>query len=149
MVACGTAYHAAMVGKYAIESLVRLPVELDVASELRYRDPIIDDRTLAIVISQSGETADTLAGLREARSKGALLVAITNVVGSSVARECNSVLYTFAGPEIAVASTKAYTTQLMTLELMALYLAQTRGTIPEAQASALRRQLWEIQVSNH
>jgi glucosamine--fructose-6-phosphate aminotransferase (isomerizing) len=144
MVACGTAYHAAMVGKYAIEALTRIPVELDVASELRYRDPIIDDRTLALVISQSGETADTLAGLREARNKGASLIAVTNVVGSSVARDCESVLYTFAGPEIAVASTKAYTTQLMVIELIALYLAQVRGTLPEDQAKEMRRMLWNI-----
>ncbi|MDO8589187.1 MAG: glutamine--fructose-6-phosphate transaminase (isomerizing) [Armatimonadota bacterium] len=144
MVACGTAFHAAMVGKYAIEALVRVPVELDVASELRYRDPIIDDRTLAIVISQSGETADTLAGLREARGKGASIVAITNVVGSSVARESESVLYTFAGPEIAVASTKAYTTQLMVIELMALYLAQARGALDETRARELRELLWNI-----
>lgn len=144
MVACGTAFHAAMVGKYAIESLVRIPVELDVASELRYRDPIIDDRTLAIVVSQSGETADTLAGLREARNKGAKLLAITNVQGSSVARECENVLYTFAGPEIAVASTKAYTTQLMVIELIALRLAQVRGTLAESDARELRKLLWSI-----
>lgn len=144
MVACGTAFHAAMVGKYAIEALTRIPVELDVASELRYRDPIIDDKTLAIVVSQSGETADTLAGLREARNKGASLIAITNVVGSSVARGCESVLYTYAGPEIAVASTKAYTTQLMVIELIALYLAQIRGSLPEADAEEMRRMLWNI-----
>ncbi|MDO8683811.1 MAG: glutamine--fructose-6-phosphate transaminase (isomerizing) [Armatimonadota bacterium] len=144
MIACGTAYHAAMVGKYAIESLVRIPVELDVASELRYRDPIIDDKTLGIIISQSGETADTLAGLREVRGKGAKLLAITNVVGSSVARECENVLYTFAGPEIAVASTKAYTTQLMVIHLIALYLAQVRGSISEEQAKQMRKILWTI-----
>ena len=106
MIACGAAYHAAMVGKYMIEGLVRIPVELDVASELRYRDPIIDNNTLALVISQSGETADTLAGMREAKRRGAKVLAITNVVGSSVAREADGVLYTYAGPEIAVASTK-------------------------------------------
>jgi glucosamine--fructose-6-phosphate aminotransferase (isomerizing) len=137
MVACGTAFHAAMVGKYAIEALVRIPVELDVASEFRYRDPIIDDRTLAIVISQSGETADTLAGLREAKLKGAKVLSITNVVGSSVARESDGVLYTFAGPEMAVASTKAYTTQIMMLHMITLYLAQVRGGLPEEQAEKL------------
>ncbi len=105
-------------GKYAIEALCRIPVEIDVASELRYRDPIIDDRTLAIVISQSGETLDTIVGLREAKSKGAKTIAITNVVGSMAAREADGVLYTYAGPEIAVASTKAYTTQLMVLYLV-------------------------------
>jgi len=144
MIACGTAYHAAMVGKYAIESLVRIPVELDVASELRYRDPIIDEKTLAIVISQSGETADTLAGLREAKRKGAKLLAVTNVVGSSVAREAENVLYTFAGPEIAVASTKAYTTQLMVMDLVALFLAHTKGALSEEQARELRKLLWAV-----
>ncbi|MGC8863634.1 MAG: glutamine--fructose-6-phosphate transaminase (isomerizing), partial [Armatimonadota bacterium] len=124
MIACGTAYHASIAGKYAIEELCRIPVEVDVASELRYRDPIINDRTLAIVISQSGETIDTIVGLREAKHKGAKVVAITNVVGSMAARESDGVLYTYAGPEIAVASTKAYTTQLMMLYLIALYLAQ-------------------------
>jgi len=129
IVACGTAYHAGMVGKYAIERLARLPVEIDVASELRYRDPIIDARTLAVVISQSGETADTLAGLREAKEKGAHVLAITNVVGSSVDREADSVLYTYAGPEIAVASTKAYTTQMMVMYLLALHLSEVRDTL--------------------
>lgn len=144
MVACGTAYHAAMAGKYMIESLARVPVELDVASELRYRDPIIDERSLAIVISQSGETADTLAGMREAKSRGAKVLAITNVVGSSVARGAESVLYTQAGPEIAVASTKAYTTQLMTLALVALYFGRVRGTISKERSSELRAKLWSI-----
>jgi glucosamine--fructose-6-phosphate aminotransferase (isomerizing) len=144
MVACGTAFHAAMVGKYTIENLVRVPVELDVASELRYRDPIVDDRTLAIVISQSGETADTMAGLREMRRRGAKILAITNVVGSSVAREAEGVLYTYAGPEIAVASTKAYTTQIMVLALVALHLARVRGTVAPERDAELRRKLWTI-----
>jgi glucosamine--fructose-6-phosphate aminotransferase (isomerizing) len=144
MVACGTAYHAAMVGKYMLEGLVRIPVELDVASELRYRDPVIDDRTLALVISQSGETADTLAALREARRRGARILAITNAVGSSVARESGGVLYTHAGPEIAVASTKAYTTQLMVLALVTLYFGRARGTIPSDRDAELRRLLWAI-----
>jgi len=144
MIACGTAYHAAMVGKYMIEGLVRIPVELDVASELRYRDPIIDNNTLALVISQSGETADTLAGMREAKRRGAKVLAITNVVGSSVAREADGVLYTYAGPEIAVASTKAYTTQLMVLSLVSLYLSRVRGTISTERDAQLRRALWYI-----
>ncbi|MGQ9454587.1 MAG: glutamine--fructose-6-phosphate transaminase (isomerizing) [Armatimonadota bacterium] len=144
MIACGTAYHASIVGKYAIEQLCRLPVEVDVASELRYRDPIIDERTLAIVISQSGETIDTIVGLREAKSKGAKVIAITNVVGSLAARESDGVLYTYAGPEIAVASTKAYTTQLMVLYLIALYLSQVRRSIDESCASQLRNALWEL-----
>jgi len=144
MVACGTAYHAAMVGKYMLEGLVRLPVELDVASELRYRDPIIDDRTLAIVISQSGETADTLAGFREAKQKGGKVLAITNVVGSSVARQSDGVLYTYAGPEIAVASTKAYTTQMMVLALLVLYFGRVRGTIPPEHDAEMHRALWSI-----
>ena len=144
MIACGTAYHASIAGKYAIEELCRIPVEIDVASELRYRDPIIDDRTLAIVISQSGETLDTIVGLREAKGKGAKVLAITNVVGSMAARESDGVLYTYAGPEIAVASTKAYTTQLMVLYLIALYLAQVRGTLDESRAADLRAALWEL-----
>ena len=144
MVACGTAYHASMAGKYAIETLCRIPVEIDVASELRYRDPIIDERTLAIVISQSGETLDTIVGLREAKDKGAKVISITNVVGSMAARESDGVLYTYAGPEIAVASTKAYTTQLMVLYLIALYFAQIRNTIDEKRASELRSALWDL-----
>ncbi len=129
IVACGTAYHAGLVGKYAIEKLVRIPVEVEVASEFRYRDPIIDRHTLVMVISQSGETADTLAALRLGRSVGARVAAITNVVGSSVAREADDVIYTWAGPEIAVASTKAYTTQLLAIYMFALYLAEIRATI--------------------
>ncbi len=127
--ACGTAFHAGLVGKYVIEKLVRLPVEVDIASEFRYRDPIIDPDTLVIIISQSGETADTLAALREAKRRGARIVAVTNVVGSSVAREADDVIYTWAGPEIAVASTKAYTTQLVSMYLLALHLADLRGTL--------------------
>ncbi|MBB6671257.1 glutamine--fructose-6-phosphate transaminase (isomerizing) [Cohnella nanjingensis] len=132
IVACGTAMHAGMVGKTVIESLARLPVETDVASEYRYRSPIITPETLVIVVSQSGETADTLAALREAKRCGARVLAITNVVGSSVAREADDVIITLAGPEIAVASTKAYTSQLIAFYLFGLYLAQTRGTKSEA-----------------
>ncbi|XEC94577.1 glutamine--fructose-6-phosphate transaminase (isomerizing) [Paenibacillus tarimensis] len=128
IVACGTAFHAGLVGKTVIEQLTRIPVETDVASEYRYRNPIITEDTLVIVVSQSGETADTLAALREAKKNGARVVAITNVVGSSVAREADDVITTWAGPEIAVASTKAYTSQLIAFYLLGLYLAQTVGT---------------------
>jgi glutamine---fructose-6-phosphate transaminase (isomerizing) len=128
IVACGTAYHAGMVGKYVIEKLARISVETDVASEYRYRSPIITKDTLVIVVSQSGETADTLAALREAKRCGAHVLAITNVVGSSVAREANDIITTWAGPEIAVASTKAYTSQLIAFYLLGLHLAQTLGT---------------------
>lgn len=129
IVACGTAYHAGIVGKYYIEQLARIPVEVDVASEFRYRSPLIDETTLAIVISQSGETLDTLAALKEAKKLGARTLALTNVVGSSIAREADQVVYTWAGPEIAVASTKAYTTQLIGMLLLALYLAGIKGTL--------------------
>lgn len=129
IVACGTAYHAGMVGKYVIEKLARIPVEVDIASEFRYRNPIINEKTLMIVVSQSGETADTLAALKEAKAKGARVIAVTNVVGSSVAREADDVLYTWAGPEIAVASTKAYVTQLIAMYIIALYLGRLNGNI--------------------
>lgn len=132
IVACGTAYHAGLVGKYVIENLVRIPVEVDVASEYRYRTPIITDKTLVIGVSQSGETADTLAALREAKRCGARILAITNVVGSSVAREADDLILTWAGPEIAVASTKAYTTMLISFYLLGLHLAQQLGTKDEA-----------------
>ncbi|MGI2297078.1 glutamine--fructose-6-phosphate transaminase (isomerizing) [Paenibacillus sp. GXUN7292] len=137
IVACGTAYHAGLVGKYAIESLVRIPVETDVASEYRYRSPIITSNTLVIVVSQSGETADTLAALREAQRNGARVLAITNVVGSSIAREANFVFVTGAGPEIAVASTKAYTTQLIAFYLVSLYFAEARQTLTSEAAAEL------------
>jgi glutamine---fructose-6-phosphate transaminase (isomerizing) len=133
IVACGTAYHAGMVGKYIIEQLCRIPVEVDVASEFRYRDPIIDTHTLVVIISQSGETLDTLAAMREAQSRGGRILAIVNVVGSSIAREADSVIYTAAGPEIAVASTKAYNTQLAALDLLALHLAYRLGRLDRAE----------------
>ena len=133
IVACGTAYHAGLVGKSAIEKMAHVPVEVDIASEFRYRDPFVDDKTLFIAISQSGETLDTLAALREAKSKGARVLSVVNVVGSSVARESDDVFYTWAGPEIAVASTKAYTTQLMCMYLIALYMGRTKGTIDDVQ----------------
>ncbi|CAH1226413.1 Glutamine--fructose-6-phosphate aminotransferase [isomerizing] [Paenibacillus allorhizoplanae] len=138
IVACGTAFHAGMVGKYVIEKMARIPVETDVASEYRYRSPIITKDTLVIVVSQSGETADTLAALREAKRCGAHVLAITNVVGSSVAREANDIITTWAGPEIAVASTKAYTSQLIGFYLLGLHLAQTLGTqTPEEIAEVI------------
>lgn len=129
IVACGTAYHAGLVGKLVIEKMARIPVEVDVASEFRYRDPFVDKNTLFIAISQSGETLDTLAALREAKRKGARVLSVVNVVGSSVARESDDVFYTWAGPEIAVASTKAYTTQLICMYLIGLYMGSTKGTI--------------------
>ncbi|MBP3912412.1 MAG: glutamine--fructose-6-phosphate transaminase (isomerizing) [Niameybacter sp.] len=129
IVACGTAYHAGLVGKYAIEKLAHVPVTVDIASEFRYSDPFIDGNTLLIAVSQSGETADTLAAVREAKRKGARVLAITNVVGSSVARESHDVFYTWAGPEIAVASTKAYTAQLIAFYMLALHFARIKDTI--------------------
>ncbi len=131
VVACGTAYHSGLIGKYVIEELARIPVEVDIASEFRYRNPLIDENTLVIVVSQSGETADTLAALRLARGEGATVLALTNVVGSTISREADQVLYLKAGPEIAVASTKAYTTMLAAFYLLSLYLAEREGTITE------------------
>jgi glucosamine--fructose-6-phosphate aminotransferase (isomerizing) len=129
IVACGTSWHAALVGKFLIEDCCRIPVEVDIASEFRYRKPILNDRTLVILISQSGETADTLAALREGKSRGARNIAICNVVDSSIARESNGVIYTHAGPEIGVASTKAFITQLVALYLFTIHLGRTLGTI--------------------
>ena len=132
ILACGTSWHAALVGKFMIESIARVPVEVDYGSEYRYRDPIVGPNTLAIVITQSGETADTLAALREAKKKGAASIAICNVVGSMATREAQGTVYTHAGPEIGVASTKAFTSQLVALHLLALYLGQVRGaTTPD------------------
>ncbi len=129
IVACGTSWHAGLVGKFLVEQLARVPVEVDYGSEYRYRDPIVDQRTLAVVITQSGETADTLAALREAKRKGAASLAVCNVVGSMVTRESDGLIYTHAGPEIGVASTKAFTTQLVALYLLALHLARVKGTL--------------------
>ncbi|MBQ1947216.1 MAG: glutamine--fructose-6-phosphate transaminase (isomerizing) [Clostridia bacterium] len=126
IIGCGSAYHVGCVGKYVIEKLARIPVEVELASEFRYRFPIVDDKTLVIVISQSGETADTLAALRDAKKSGARIMSIVNVVGSSIARESDDVIYTWAGPEIAVATTKAYSTQLSVIYLIALYLADKK-----------------------
>lgn len=144
IVACGTASHAGLVGKYLIEKLAGIPVEWDIASEYRYRDPMVDEGTLFIAVSQSGETADTLAALREAKGRGARIMAITNVVGSSIAREAESVLYTWAGPEIAVASTKAYTTQLVAFMLFAIWLGQQNGKLGQAAAAELIHGLKEL-----
>jgi glucosamine--fructose-6-phosphate aminotransferase (isomerizing) len=135
IVACGTAYHAGMVGKYLIEKICRIPVEVDFASEFRYREPLIDEQTLVIIISQSGETLDTLAAMREARRLGGHILAVVNVVGSSIAREADAVLYTAAGPEIAVASTKAYNTQLAALYLLTIKLASVLDRIDAAKMS--------------
>lgn len=129
IVACGTSWHAALVGKFLIEKHARIPVEVDIASEFRYRDPLVNDRTLTLLISQSGETADTLAALREAHGKGGKVLAICNVVESSIARESDGVIYTHAGPEIGVASTKAFTTQLIALYLFTLHLGRVRGLL--------------------
>ncbi|MDD2234294.1 MAG: glutamine--fructose-6-phosphate transaminase (isomerizing) [Desulfitobacteriaceae bacterium] len=144
IVACGTAWHAGLVGKTLIERWARIPVEVDIASEFRYRSPLIDEHTLVVVISQSGETADTLAALREARRLSARVIAVTNVVSSSVAREANDVIYTCAGPEIAVASTKAYTTQLEGMVLLALYLAEARDSLSLEKISEIISALKEI-----
>ena len=138
LLACGTSWHAGLVGKFFIEQLVGVPVEVDYGSEYRYRDPIVSPTTLAIVVTQSGETADTLAALREARRKGATAIAICNVVGSMATREAHGTVYTHAGPEIGVASTKAFTTQLVALHLLALYLAQVRGMLDQ---DAMRQHL--------
>ena len=142
IVACGTAYHVGVVAKYAFEELLRIPVEVDVASEFRYRKPIIDERTLMIIISQSGETADTLAALREAKRAGCRVLSIVNVVGSTIANESDDVIYTWAGPEISVASTKAYSTQLAVIYLLTLYIGEKLGRL---SAEALDRYIDELQ----
>jgi glucosamine--fructose-6-phosphate aminotransferase (isomerizing) len=139
--ACGTSWHAGQAGKFMIESLARVPVEVDYASEWRYRDPIVGRETITLVISQSGETADTIAAQREAKAKGSKTLAICNVVGSMITREASGTIYTHAGPEIGVASTKAFTGQLTALYLFALYLAQVRGTISTEQARAAVREI--------
>jgi glucosamine--fructose-6-phosphate aminotransferase (isomerizing) len=146
IIACGTSWHSGLVGKYLIEALAQVPVEVDYGSEYRYRNPIVGKNTLAIVITQSGETADTLAALREAKRKGAASVAICNVVGSMATREADGTVYTHAGPEIGVASTKAFTSQLVALQLLALYMAQVRKTL---DSTAIRRHIEELlQIPN-
>lgn len=141
IVACGSSYHVGVVGKYILEQSTRIPVEVDIASEFRYRDPIIDERTLMIVISQSGETADTIAAMREGKKQGARVLAIVNVLGSTIAREADDVLYTWAGPEIAVATTKAYSTQLIVVDLLALKFAELLGRMDEAELAEYYRAL--------
>ena len=141
IVACGTAYHAGLVGKTLMERLAKIPVEVDIASEFRYREPLIDDKTLMIVVSQSGETADTLAALKLAKSKGARVIGVTNVVGSTVSREATDVLYTWAGPEIAVASTKAYISQLISMYIIALFFAEKKETLDTVEINAIKEQL--------
>jgi glutamine---fructose-6-phosphate transaminase (isomerizing) len=141
IIACGTSWHSALAGKFMIEKLARIPCEVDYGSEFRYRDPIISPGTLTVVISQSGETADTLAAQREAKTKGSRTIAICNVVGSMITREAAGAIYTHAGPEIGVASTKAFTGQLTALVLLAMHLGQSRGTLPEADSIALVQEL--------
>ncbi|MBB5265068.1 glucosamine--fructose-6-phosphate aminotransferase (isomerizing) [Catenibacillus scindens] len=141
IVACGSAYHAGVSGKYVIEQLSRIPVEVDLASEFRYRNPILDEHCLVIIISQSGETADTLAAMREAKKHGVRTLAVVNVVGSSIAREADDVLYTWAGPEIAVATTKGYTSQLAALYLLGMYLGQTRRTLSQEDYEPMLNEL--------
>ena len=137
IVACGSAYHAGVTGKYAIEGLARIPVEVDLASEFRYRNPILEEGAMVIVISQSGETADTLAALRESKARGFKVLGIVNVVGSSIAREADNVMYTWAGPEIAVATTKAYSAQLIALYLLAMKLGRVKGKIDDKTYKSL------------
>lgn len=144
IVACGTAYHAGLVGKNVIESLARIPVEVDIASEFRYRNPLVTDKSLVIVVSQSGETADTLAALRNCKTIGATIVALTNVVGSSVSREADHVLYTLAGPEISVASTKAYTTQIIGMYMIAMTFAKILGKLKSDRLNKLKEELLDL-----
>jgi glucosamine--fructose-6-phosphate aminotransferase (isomerizing) len=144
IIACGTSWHSALVGKFYVEGYCRVPVEVDIASEFRYRNPVIDNDTLAIVISQSGETADTLAALREAKARGAMTMAICNVVDSSIARESANVIYTHAGPEIGVASTKAFVTQLTALYLFTVRLGRANGTIDVASGQRMIADLKKV-----
>lgn len=144
IVACGTAYHAGLVGKTFIERWAKVPVEVDIASEFRYREPLITDKSLLIVVSQSGETADTLAVLRDSKKKGARVLAITNVVGSSVSREADDVIYTWAGPEIAVASTKAYVTQLIAFYIVSLYFADLKGTLKAEEIEEIKKEMLQL-----
>lgn len=141
IVACGTAFHAGLIGKFSIEKYARIPVEAEIASEFRYRNPIVDENTLLIVLSQSGETADTLAAMRLVKEHGGRVMAITNVIGSTISREADDVMYTWAGPEIAVASTKAYTTQLVCMYMIALHLGLLKGTITKEFANQIRKGL--------
>ena len=144
IVACGTAMHAGLSGKIAIENLCNIPVTVDIASEFRYRNPIIDKNTLCIYISQSGETADTIAALKLAKSKGATTLAVSNVIGSSITREADYSIYTHAGPEIAVASTKAYTSQVMLLIILAIYFAEILGSTPSSELTKLKKDIFNL-----
>jgi len=144
IVACGSAYHVGVIGKYVIEKLTRIPVDVEVASEFRYHDPIISENDLTIVISQSGETADTLAALKEAKNKNSKILSVVNVVGSTIANASDEVLYTWAGPEIAVATTKAYSTQLSVMYLIALYIAEKKGTVSGAEYSEIIEEMQKL-----
>ena len=135
IVACGTSYHAGLVGRYAIEQWARIPVEMDIASEYRYRDPVVGPDDLVIGITQSGETADTLAAMRLARERGATVLAVTNIMGSQATRDADTVLFTRAGLEIGVAATKTFTAQVAAMYLLGLWLAQVRGTLPSRSGS--------------
>ena len=146
IVACGSSYHVGMVGKYNLERLLRKPVDVQLASEFRYADPLVGPNSLVIVISQSGETLDTMAALREARRLGAKILSIVNVVGSSIARESDDVLYTWAGPEIAVATTKAYSTQLVLLDMLGVYFAKVCGSIGDAEYEEIVEELLALPV---
>ena len=144
IVACGSAYHVGVCGRYVIESLAGIPVEVDIASEFRYRDPILEKNSVCIIISQSGETADSLAALREAKRKGIKTIGVVNVLGSTIARESDKVIYTYAGPEIAVATTKAYSTQLAVMYMLAIKFAEVRGRIDDARARELVKELQSL-----
>ncbi len=144
IISCGTAWHAGLVGKYLLESFVGIPCEVDLSSEFRYRNPLVDESTLVMTVTQSGETADTLAGLREARRRGSKVVSICNVVGSSIARESNGVIYQHAGPEIGVASTKAYTSQVTCFVLFTMYLGRLRGALSDERISEMVSELKEL-----
>ena len=147
VIACGTSYHAAMMAKYAIERWTRLPVEIDIASEFRYRDPVLDARSLVVGISQSGETIDTLAAIRYAKAQGSTVIGVSNVVDSALAREADAVLYTRAGPEIGVAATKTFTTQLVAMQLLGLYLAQVRGSMDQGAIEHLVTEMRKLPLA--
>jgi glucosamine--fructose-6-phosphate aminotransferase (isomerizing) len=144
IIACGTSYHAGLIAKRLIEGWARIPVEVDVSSEFRYRDPIFDEETLVVAFSQSGETTDTLAGVREARARGARVIAISNVVGSSITREADGVIYTHAGLEIGVAATKTFTAQIATAYVLALHLAQAKGTLSSSEIAEVWTELEQV-----
>ena len=141
IVACGSAYHVGMAAQYVIEDLARIPVRVELASEFRYRNPILDPKGLVVIISQSGETADSLAALRESKKQGVKTLGIVNVIGSSIAREADNVYYTLAGPEIAVATTKAYSTQLICMYILSMYAAQVRGEIEESTLNSMLKEI--------